>query len=98
MFLRFSYSGYTISLVSFGGCDLLIGFLAFRSTFIPRPIGVLMMITGVAWLTFVVPDLAAKLVPYNVVAAAIGEVSMIVCLLVKGVNERRWLESAQLST
>jgi Domain of unknown function (DUF4386) len=37
---------YTIALAFFGCYDLLIGYLAFKSTFIPRPIGVLMIITG----------------------------------------------------
>lgn len=83
---------YYVALVFFGGYDLLIGYLAFRSTFIPRLIGVLMMITGLAWLTFIIPPLAAQLSPFNVDAGALGEFAMILWLLVIGVNPQRWRE------
>ena len=83
---------YYIALVFFGGYDLLIGYLAFRSTFIPRAIGVLMMITGLGWLTFILPPLAAQLSPFNVDAGAFGEVAMILWLLIMGINAQRWQE------
>lgn len=83
---------YYIALVFFGGYDLLIGYLTFRSTFLPRLIGVLMLITGLAWLTFLLPPLAVQLSPVNMVAGAIGEVAMILWLLVMGVNAQRWQE------
>jgi hypothetical protein len=85
---------YFIALVFFGGYDLLIGYLAFTSTFIPRVIGVLMLITGMAWLTFLLPPLAAQLSPFNMDAGALGEVAMILWLLVMGVNPQRWRERA----
>jgi hypothetical protein len=34
--LRADYYGYTIALVFFGAYDFLIGYLALRSTFVPR--------------------------------------------------------------
>jgi hypothetical protein len=86
---------YFIALVFFGGYDLLIGYLAFTSTFIPRVIGVLMLITGLAWLTFILPPLAAQLSPFDMDAGAIGEVAMILWLLIMGVNTRRWQERAR---
>src|SRR5207253_9232259 len=85
---------YTIALAFFGCYDLLIGYLAFKSTFLPRPIGVLMGITGLGWLTFFIPPIAAYLLPYNSIAGAIGEGSMILWLLVMGVNSQRWHEQA----
>jgi hypothetical protein len=85
---------YDIALAFFGGYDLLIGYLTVKSTFLPRLIGVLMMITGLGWLTFVMPPLAAQLAPVNVDAGALGEVAMILWLLVKGVNARHWQEQA----
>jgi hypothetical protein len=51
-----------------------------------------MMITGLGWLTFIIPPLAAQLSPVNVDAGAIGEVAMILWLLVMGVNAQRWKE------
>jgi len=85
---------YYIALAFFGCYDLLIGSLAFKSTFIPRPIGVLMGITGLGWLTFSIPPIAAYLLPYNSIAGAIGECSMILWLCVLGVNSQRWHEQA----
>ena len=72
---------------------LLIGYLAFKSTFLPRPIGVLMGITGLGWLTFFIPPIAAYLLPYNaILAGLVGEGAMILWLLVMGVNSQRWNE------
>jgi hypothetical protein len=86
---------YIIALAFFGGYDLLIGYLAFKSTFIPRPIGVLMIITGLGWLTFFIPPFAASLLPYNaIIAGIVGEGAMILWLLVMGVNSERWNKQA----
>jgi hypothetical protein len=51
---------YTIALAFFGCYDLLIGYLTLKSTFIPRPIGVLMGIAGLGWLTFFIPPIATS--------------------------------------
>jgi len=85
---------YAIALAFFGCYDLLIGSLAFKSTFLPRPVGVLMGITGLGWLTFSIPPISASLLPYNSIAGSIGEVSMILWLCVLGVNAERWHEQA----
>ena len=85
---------YAIALAFFGCYDFLIGYLAFKSTFLPRPIGVLMGITGLGWLTFSIPPIAASLLPYKSIAGSIGEVSMILWLCVLGVNAERWREQA----
>ena len=83
---------YYIALAFFVCYDLLIGYLAFKSTFIPRPIGVLIGIAGLGWLTFFIPPIAAFLLPYNLIASLIGEGSMILWLLVKSVNAQKWQE------
>ena len=85
---------YYIALAFFGCYDLLIGYLAFKSTFLPRPIGVLMGIAGLGWLTFFIPPMATHLLPYNLAAGLIGEGSIILWLLVKSVNSQRWNEQA----
>ena len=92
--LRLSYYAYTIGLAFFAGYDLLIGYLAFRSTFLPRTVGMLMIITGVGWLTFIAPTVASHLLPINLIAGVTGEVVMILWLLLRGVDEERWFEVA----
>jgi Domain of unknown function (DUF4386) len=94
MFIRLYFQGLDISLVFFGFYDLLIGYLTFRSTFLPRIVGVLMMIAGLSWLTFLWLPLGSSLLPYNLVPGASGEALMAVWLLVKGVNVQRWKEES----
>jgi hypothetical protein len=82
------------SLVFFGAYCLLIGYLIFRSTFLPRILGVLMALAGLSWLTFLSPALAGDLSPYNMVVGLVGEASLTLWLLVMGVNDQRWREQA----
>ena len=70
----------------FGIYCLLIGYLIFRSTFLPRILGVLMALGGVGWLTFLSPALANQLSPYNYAPGLFGEGSLTLWLLVCGVS------------
>jgi hypothetical protein len=60
-------------LVFFGFYCPLIGYLIFRSIFLPRILGVLMMFAGLGWLTFMSARLATYLLPYNVLPGIVGE-------------------------
>src|SRR6266567_5743203 len=82
------------SLVFFGFYCLLIGYLIFRSTFLPRILGALMAFGGLGWLTFLSPPLAHSLSPYNFAPGILAEGSLILWLLAIGVNEQRWREQA----
>jgi len=75
-------------LIFFGFYCLLIGYLIFKSTFLPRFIGVLMAFAGVGWLTFLWPPLANYLSPYNMIPGMIGEGALTVWLLIKGVSDK----------
>ena len=81
------------SLVFFGPFCLLIGYLIFRSTFLPRILGVLMAFAGLGWLIFLTP-LANSLSIYLKVLGFLAELSLMLWLIVKGVNVRRWKEQA----
>jgi uncharacterized protein DUF4386 len=82
------------TLVFFGPYCLLIGYLICRSTFLPRILGVLMLSAGLGWLIFLSP-LANYLSTYLQVLGFLAEASLMLWLLVKGVNEQRWKEQAR---
>ncbi|HEX8138680.1 MAG TPA: DUF4386 domain-containing protein [Pyrinomonadaceae bacterium] len=72
--------GYTITLVFFGFACLLLGILIYRSSFLPRILGVLMAIAGLCYVTgsfarLLSPAFAAYLFPYILLPSAFGEVS-----------------------
>jgi hypothetical protein len=80
-----------ISLVPFGVHCLLIGYLIFNSTFLPRILGALMALAGLGYLTFLWPPLGSHLFfPYLVIPGVVGEGSLTLWLLVMGVNAQRW--------
>ena len=81
-------------LVFFGFYCLLIGYLILKSTFLPRILGVLMMFAALGWLTFLSPSFAGSLSPYVFAPGIIGEGTLTLWLLVKGVDEELWKEQA----
>jgi hypothetical protein len=76
----------------FGPYCLLIGYLILRSTFLPRIFGVLMMFAGLGWLIFLSPSLANYLANGIEALGILAEGSLMLWLLVMGVNEQRWEE------
>src|SRR6266436_5061225 len=100
LFLRVNDHGAAIALVFFGFYALLTGYLIIRSTFLPRILGVLSVFVGLGWLTFLYLPLGYRLFPYIAVPGLLGAASLMLWLLVFGVNEQRWKEqaSAALST
>jgi uncharacterized protein DUF4386 len=94
MFLELNTLAVNICLVFFGFYDLLIGYLIFRSAFLPRILGGLMAFAGLGWLTFLSPPLANYLSPYNLVLGFLAELLLMLWLLVKGVNVQRWKDQA----
>ena len=95
MFLNLRAQATSIYMVFFGCYCLLIGYLIFRSTFLPRILGVFMAIAGLSYQIFLSPPLANYLFPYIVApAGALGELSLILWLLVMGVNPQRWKAQA----
>lgn len=98
MFLVVRARANDIGLVFFGLHCLGVGYLILRSTFLPWIIGTLMVIAGLGWLTFLSPPLAQSLAPFNMLPGAVGELSLTLWLLVKGVNVQRWNEQAANNT
>jgi hypothetical protein len=87
-----NYDIYTM----FYGFDIIcLAYLVFRSTFLPRAIGVLLAIDGVAYLVhgfvdLLAPAFAAHLSPWIDLPALLGEGSLCVWLLVVGLDAARW--------
>jgi len=76
---------------------ILIGYLIFRSDFLPKILGALMAIAGLCWLTYLSPSLAKYLSPYILAAVLVAEGLVFLWLLVMGVNAQRWQEQAGAS-
>ena len=93
--LRLQPRGVNIAIVFAGFYCLLIGYLIFRSTFLPRILGALMAFAGLAWLTFLSPPLAHYLSPYNLACGLLAEALVFLWLLAMGVNVKRWKEQAR---
>lgn len=94
MLLGFTGQAANLSLVFFGPFDFLIGYLIFRSTFLPRILGVLMMLASLGWLAFLAPRVANHLSLYSEGLGILAEGLLMLWLLVMGVNAERWKEQA----
>jgi hypothetical protein len=91
--------GYGVALIFFGWFCILAGRLIAKSGFLPAWIGVLMQIAGVCYLIsnfslLVAPPLAHAMFPYILLPSFVGEASLCVWMLAKGVDEARWRERA----
>jgi hypothetical protein len=90
---------YSIHTVFFGLDIICFAYLVLRSTFLPRTIGVLLAIDGVAYLIYsftdiLSPEAAAALVPWIQLPALVGEGSLCLWLLVVGVDVDKWKQRA----
>lgn len=86
--------------IFFGLQCLLIGYLILRSIFLPRILGMLMVLSGLGWLILSSSNLllsaetAGPLTPFVMGVGILGEIILTLWLLVVGVNEQRWMEQA----
>lgn len=92
--LKLNGQASNMTLVFFGLYCILIGYLIFRSTFLPRVLGVLMMLAGVGWLAFLAPPVADHLSMYIEGLGILAEALLMLWLIVMGVNSERWKEQA----
>lgn len=99
VFLRLHGEGYNISLVFSGFYCALLGYLAFRSTFLPRFVGALLVLAGLGWLAdsfanLLWPALGDHLDSYAMITSGLGEGGLCLWLLAVGVNGPRWEQRA----
>jgi hypothetical protein len=98
-YLSIKSHGFGVSLIFFGCVCLVFGYLIFRSGYLPKALGVLMQIAGLSYLTnsfalVLAPAFADMIFPAVLVPAFIGETSLCLWLIVKGVTVPRWHEQA----
>jgi len=84
-----------MSLVFLGLSTFFQGYLIVKSTFLPRFLGVVAMVSGLSWLVYLYPALGSVLFYYLIVLAMLNVLLTSGWLLVKGVDEQRWREMAQ---
>jgi Domain of unknown function (DUF4386) len=90
LFLNLNLQVGYIALVFFGVFQIVLGYLIFRSAFLPRIIGAFVALAGLGWLTFLSPPLANQLLTPLEVLGIAAEASLMLWLLVMGVNAQRW--------
>ncbi len=90
----FHFNSSISPLLFFGPFCLLIGYLIFRSSFLPRILGVAMAFAGLGWLAFLLPTLPNYLSIAIKVVGFLAELSLCLWLLVMGVNVQRWKQQA----
>jgi hypothetical protein len=87
--------GFGIGLIFFGIACLVRGYLIFKTGYLPKILGVLMAIAGLSYLVnsfalLLVPSLADAIFPGVLIPAFVGELSLTLWLIFKGVNLERW--------
>src|SRR5437016_5788895 len=97
--LKLQLQVFSIGMVFFGVQCISIGYLVARSMFLPRILGILLSIGGTSYViasfaSFLIPSFGAHLISFVLPVALIGEGSLTVWLLVKGVNVQRWKDQA----
>jgi hypothetical protein len=96
--LALQASGYNVHQMFYDCYLLCAAYLVFRSTFLPRALGVVLAIGGLSYLTHNVaailsPEIAAQLDPL-VALGGIAEIALTLRLLLVGVDVRKWKDRA----
>jgi hypothetical protein len=94
-----STASYDIYTVFFGLDILCLAYLVLQSRFLPRTIGLLLAIDGLAYLIYsfaqiLTPGFAAALVPWIQLPAPLGEGALTLWLLLRGVNTQPWTSTS----
>jgi hypothetical protein len=92
--------GFGIALLMFAPYFLLTGYLVYRSAYLPKFIGVLYMMSGVGYLInslvlVLAPAFSGMIFMLIVIPVLVGEISLALRLLIKGVSEEAWYQAVQ---
>jgi hypothetical protein len=94
-FMKLHAKGFILGLLLFAIHCVLMGYLIFKSGFLPRILGVLMVISGLSYLAnglihYVFTDYGS-IAMYLLAPAALGEFVFTGWLLVRGLNGEKWM-------
>jgi hypothetical protein len=86
--------GFGIFAAFYGIAGMVRGFLIFRSGYLPRALGMILICGGLSFVTlnFLIVLAPQYNVPYLIAPMLLAMVSMMLWLLVKGVDRTRWDE------
>ena len=96
-FIKINNQGAAIALIFFGFETLLGGWLIYRSGFLPRFLGVLSMVAGLGWLTYLWPPLGSQAFMGVALFAIVGVIATSGWLFIRGVDDAKWRERAALA-
>jgi hypothetical protein len=83
------------ALFFFGPYCLLLGVLILGSKFLPHILGALMVLAGLGWLLFLVPQVIKRMGTGIEVLGVAAEGSLMLWLLAMGVNVQKWQKQAR---
>ena len=100
--LRLKSMGFNLALIFYACYNLSGGYLIFKSKFLPKSIGIFLIIGGLCYLTysfaaFLVPKFADSLVPYIQIPSGLAELTFCLWLLIAGVNLKKWKEQEHIA-
>jgi hypothetical protein len=95
LLLHISAQSGSVALVFAGVFELLLGYLIYKSGFLPRLIGALVALAGLGWLTFLYAPLSSLLLTEVEVVGFVAELALMLWLLIRGVDDHRWLERSR---
>jgi uncharacterized protein DUF4386 len=89
-FMKMVSQAANVGLAFFAFYCISLGYLVVRSTFVPRMLGMLLMLAGIGWLAYLLPPLALQLTPYIQMIGFAAEAALMVWFLARGVPAEHW--------
>jgi hypothetical protein len=96
-FIRINNQGAAIALIFFGFETLIRGWLLFTSGFLPRFLGVLSMVGGLGWLTYLWPPFGSQVFIGVALFAIVGVIVTTGWLFIRGVDDVQWKARAAMA-
>jgi hypothetical protein len=94
-FVKLNGAAFNAYLVFFGVWCVVSGYLIFKSRFLPRVLGLLLMLSGLAWMTYLSPPFANKI--FSLIAVISAVEIPLPWFFIFGFNTQRWMRQASLT-